>query len=587
MATNTISVNKETIRQLLESSKKQPFLIPEYQRPYAWSEDEVNTLFDDLREFTEDEVSRANELGESSFQEGTYFLGTIVSYLNEDNEQEIIDGQQRITSIILLLRAIYTKLESAEVKTREAKNFIAQIEPTIWKQDRLTGAVDYSKIMITSRVIDDSGNDVLRLILETGKTDENANDNYSKNYRLFQKLYDELCQNNPLIVYNFIDCLLNCAIVLPIQADTQNTALTIFSTLNDRGMPLSDADIFKAKMYDGLDKNGKSRFISEWKNLDSRASDAGESMQHLFYYYMFYLRALEGDCNNTTPGIRKYFAQNRFAKLKDSNLLEKLNTILNLWVVVNQHAEIENESWSCNIDIKKALDMLSSYPNEFWKYPVIVYYLTYRNDDKFEERFLLFLRKLFVEIEQRYILTPTINAVKPAIVKLDTSIVKSTHPDFEFKPIEDRQQLEENMKNPLNKNIVRMLLKTLAYCDDEQAGLLPDKWEVEHILPQHWQANYFSKGYSDEKITEIINEIGNLTPFEKKLNIVAGDGYFEKKKNQYAKSGIAVTNKLTAQKEWNPESIIERNGKLTDLLFHRFQQWNEDYNNQTGGASAV
>lgn len=150
MATPTISVNKETVRQLLEGSSKQPFLIPEYQRPYAWSDDEITTLFDDLREFAENEVTKNNDS-----TEGTYFLGTVVSYINEDKEQEIIDGQQRITSILLLLRAIYTKLKSASVKTDEAKNFIKQIGPSIWRQNKLTGAVDYSKILISSRVMDD------------------------------------------------------------------------------------------------------------------------------------------------------------------------------------------------------------------------------------------------------------------------------------------------------------------------------------------------------------------------------------------------------------------------------------------------
>lgn len=577
MAITTISVNKETVKSFLETGKKQMFLIPEYQRPYAWTEDQITTLFDDLREFTENEVKREKEEGEINFREGTYFLGTIVSYTNDDNEQEIIDGQQRITSLLLLLRAIYTNLMSVDTKNNEAENFIKQIEPTIWRQDKLTNAVDYSKILINSKVMSDSDNEVFRSILKTGKADEKAEDHYSINYRLFQKFYAELCKKNPMIIYNFIYCLLNCAIVLPIQADTQDTALTIFSTLNDRGMPLSDADIFKAKMYDVLDKDGKEKFIEEWKALDSRASDAGETIQHLFYYYMFYLRALEGDRKTTTPGIRKYYAQNKFERLRQPELLKKLDLILNLWVVVNQHEEIADEAWSMDKDTLKILDMLSSYPNEWWKYPVVVFYLTYRGSKTFQHDFLLFLRKLFLEIEQRYIVTPTINAVKPAIVKLDISITKSVHPVFEFKTIEDEQLLETGIKQPSNKNIIRMILKTLAYCDDEQTELLPDKWEIEHIFPQHWQKNYLNNGFSDEKIKEIIGEIGNLTPFEKKLNIVAGDGYFDKKKNQYKDSAIVITNKLTNLKKWNPESIFERNVKLSETIRNKFKQWNEDY----------
>ena len=98
----TIEVNKQSVGALLGSGKSKPFVIPEYQRPYAWTDEQVETLFEDLWEFTA--TSGGTE------REGSYFLGSIVSYENEDGEQEIIDGQQRITSLFLLLRAIYTKL---------------------------------------------------------------------------------------------------------------------------------------------------------------------------------------------------------------------------------------------------------------------------------------------------------------------------------------------------------------------------------------------------------------------------------------------------------------------------------------------
>lgn len=115
----TISVNKQTIEQFLLNARTKPFIIPDYQRPYSWTSDQINTLFKDIWEFT------CNEGGTD--KEGTYFLGSIVFYENKNGEQEIIDGQQRITSIFLLLRAIYTKLSKPKEKTEEAKNFINKI----------------------------------------------------------------------------------------------------------------------------------------------------------------------------------------------------------------------------------------------------------------------------------------------------------------------------------------------------------------------------------------------------------------------------------------------------------------------------
>lgn len=566
----TIEVNKQSVEMLLGSGKSKPFVIPEYQRPYAWTEEQVETLFEDLWEFTT--ISGGAE------RESSYFLGSVVSYENENGEQEIIDGQQRITSLFLLLRAIYTKLVATpeSERTAEANNFIGKIEPTIWRTDKLTGTVNFKNILLTSRVVNNEGNEILRAILESGKTDENAKDNYSRNYRYFQKLFDRHSTENPLMIYQFIYAVLNQAILLPITADTQDTALTIFSTLNDRGLPLSDADIFKAKIYNQLEVEAKKAFIERWKDLDEQATDANESIQQLFYYNMFYYRALDQDTNTTTPGVRKYYSANKFERLYKKELLDTLFIILNLWKVINKGEEIEGEAWSKNNKIKQTLDILTSYPNEFWKYPVVIYYVCYRNEENFETRFARFLNKLLMELMTKYLMMPTINAVKPDILKLNSAIVASNIPIFEFKTV-DVMQLEPYIHNP-NRNAVRMLLKTLAY--EHQDDLLPTKWEIEHIFPQKWQTNYFPKE-SDSTIKEKIEHIGNKLPFEKKLNIVAGNGYFSKKKKEYTLSKIAITNTMGTSEvmDWDLDSIMKRDLRISDEMAKIFARWNSEYLN--------
>ena len=377
-----------------------------------------------------------------------------------------------------------------------------------------------------SRVVSNTGNELLRNLLRTGVAEKDAIDNYSRNYRRFSELIDDAANNSPLMIYDFIYALLNQAILMPITTDTQDTALTIFSTSNDRGMPLSDADIFKAQIYSKKPDSKKSTFIEMWRDLDEMATYAGESIQQLFYYYMFYLRALNGDSNSTTPGIRKYYLDDKSRLLSD-DLIDNLKVILNLWIVINKREVIADEVWGNNLDILRALDILTSYPNEYWKYPVVIYYLKHRNDDQFEKFFLRFLHKLIAELLTRYLLSPTINTVKADILKLNVSIANATLPEFKFKDM-DNSLLSMAIKIP-NRNAVRMMLKVLAYQDKEQQGLLPVVWEIEHIFPQRWQSSYFVD-MSDDMIKEKIKHIGNKTPFEKRLNIVAGNGYFGKKK---------------------------------------------------------
>lgn len=565
MAT-TISVNKQTIEQFLLNARRKPFVIPEYQRPYSWTNEQIDTLFRDIWEFTSNDGGTEND--------GTYFLGSIVSYENEAGEQEIIDGQQRITSLFLLLRAIYTKLTVTDEKSPEAINFISKIEPLIWRTNKLTGKVDYASILLTSKVISDSENEILKNILETGIIKDKAQDRYSLNYKQLSALLEEKSKENALMIYQFIYALLNQVIILPITADTQDTALTIFSTLNDRGLPLSDADIFKAKIYNNLSEKNKEEFIEEWKELEEESSKISESIQQLFYYYMFYLRALEEDRKTTTPGLRKYYSNNKFEKLLKVDIMENLKKILTLWEVIANKVALEDEKWSQNIEILKVLDILSSYPNEFWKYPVVIYYLMYKDIEYFEERFLIFLRKLYVELLKKYVESPTLNAVKSNILKLNVEIVNSSKPVFDFKSL-DEEEIREKIKTPHSKAI-RMILKTLAY--EIQDELLPEKWEIEHILPVKWENSYDLRE-NEEVAREKIEHLGNKTPFEKKLNIIATNNYFAKKKDYYVKSNIQMTKEIGNLKmdKWGLDQIVERDVRMTDKIIEILKSWDRDY----------
>ena len=101
-----LNIDQKTIKDLF-SNKKSDFLIPDYQRPYAWGEDECQTLWDDIFSFAFPDGNKDNFDSDND----EYFLGPIVTFKNEKNsKQEIIDGQQRLTTLMILLRAFYARL---------------------------------------------------------------------------------------------------------------------------------------------------------------------------------------------------------------------------------------------------------------------------------------------------------------------------------------------------------------------------------------------------------------------------------------------------------------------------------------------
>lgn len=578
MAAANINVNKQTVLQLLTSGQEVPFVIPEYQRPYSWSVDEIYTLFDDIWEFS---INRTQPNGANS-----YFLGCVVSY-NENGERQIIDGQQRITSLMLLLRAVFAMLENEETKSDEVSNFIREITPAIWKKDEMTGKVNRKQMLLRSEVVTDSGNELLRNILETGKADPKATDNYSINFNKFIELYTDKAQKSPHQIFQFILALLKYTILLPIDADDQETALTIFNTLNNRGLPLSDADIFKSHIYRTLDETSKKTFINKWKKLENDSAKVSESIQSLFYYHMFYLRAKDNDVKTTTPGVRKYYLEKGKDRLS-VGIIDELANSLHLWEVVNGRDSIETEAWSQNMDIRKILDCLSSYSNEFWKYPVSIFYMKYKDKEDFEDIFLKFLRKFYVMLLTRFLEAPTISAVKGDILKLNAQIINTCHPvftaGFEEKKSEDEYEMQaekvrtDNLLIKPNKKVERMILKLLAYVEENQDDMLPSYWEIEHIFPQTWDSKYYT--FDEEEANEKLEHIGNKLPLEKKLNISASNNYFDKKKEKYKESKIAICKKLgnSSLGAWDLINISNNDEKICSNMKSLFEKWVNEYN---------
>ncbi len=455
---------------------------------------------------------------------------------------------------------------------KSAKNIAGQIEPTLWKKDVRTGDVDKTQPLFRSEVISDEGNETIRYILMTGKVAEGAKDNYSRNYKKFQLLLQKANSDSPDCIEEFAHTLLNQVIVLPITADSQETALTIFSTLNNRGLALSDSDIFKAKIYNHLqtlgDTEAKDRFVADWKVLDERSENAGMSLQALFTYDMFYERAQEGDDKTTTPGVRKYFLDDNAKRLYASGLVERLGKILDLFEVINTGIVFDDMPWTTDEGVSCMLDILKSYSNEFWKYPVISFFLKHGNETGFKDSFVVFLKRLIAFLTLRYLASPTINAVKGDVLKLDVSIVKTDTPVFPNITVNDNE-LRPRIIVPHSK-ILRMLLKILAY--SKQSTPLPKAWDIEHILPRKWENGYFPKE-SESTVREKVEHLGNKVPFETVKNIKASNGFFGKKKELYKTSSIQVVRDLVTHDQWGLQQIEIRDVHASDDILKIMKEW--------------
>jgi uncharacterized protein with ParB-like and HNH nuclease domain len=280
---------------------------------------------------------------------------------------------------MFLLRAFFVKLlkmqDEPTVRTRET------ISQCIWKTDAF-GKANLDVLKINSEVATDNDKEEFLKILKSGEVYDEQKSNYANNYRFFKKKIDEFVLTMPGCFAYLPNRILKNCIFLPIEADEQDTALQIFSTLNDRGLPLSDADIFKAQFYKFYgDKGEKDNFIDEWKALEGICIKifhpiTGTPMDELFARYMYYVRAKLGIKSSTTEALRKFYERDKYSLLKKEETFENLKTLTNFWKDV---AEQNDERFS--IDVLKKLFVLNYAPNGMWNYFVSVYFMHNKDEE--------------------------------------------------------------------------------------------------------------------------------------------------------------------------------------------------------------
>ena len=520
-----LNVDQKTIKDLFQD-KRADFLIPDYQRPYAWGETECQTLWDDIFSFAIPDEGRTEFDSNSE-----YFLGPIVTFKNSVSKMEVIDGQQRLTTLMLLLRAFYEKFghmqDKASVATKQ------NIEKCIWKTDEF-GEPDMSALKIDSEVATDKDKDEFLEILKTGVVKPGQKSRYAANYRFFQNCIDDFLAKYPTYFAYLPTRIMNNCILLPIEAESQDTALRIFSTLNDRGMPLSDSDIFKAQFYKYYSDIGKKDlFIKQWKDLEELTESIfhplnGTPMDELFTRYMYYIRAKQGIKSSTTEALRKFYEKDNYTLLKREDTFNDLITLAHFWEdVINQDKDRFSQR------ILRRLFVLNYAPNGMWTYVVSVFFMQNRDSEGLldEDQFYRFLSKITGFIWTYAVTNPGVNALRTPVYAEMVSIVNSqpvTFVDFKFEA-DKVQSMFANFTFNNSRPITKSMLAWWAFQDDDQELFpLETVLEIEHIYAR----NRYDK---DKSLTHVKNleALGNKALLEKRINIRAADYRFEDKIKYY------------------------------------------------------
>lgn len=555
-----------SISQLLSTESEQ-FTIPAYQRRYSWQDKQVKELFDDINHL---------EGGE------THLLGSIVCLTGDHgagiNALELVDGQQRTTTIMLFLDAIEDRLR-ADGNDEDAQSI-----------SKLVNSRDYTGTKSKKLQLGDLDNKDFTRVVDSKELDEVVNTNLLKARKLIGDLIGKLsAEEFNQFRYKFI----NNAYIIRLDVAQAKDAFKLFETINNRGLSLSPTDIIKNFLL------GNASVISG-ETLESVKEDwtkivlslDGIDMDNFFRQYMAGLTGQKVTQTRLIDTFKTYYAQNieegealreyeEFAEaVEESEATSKqdlkafaktLRLAADIYRQIQTAAFADDEINRRLINLKKIRSVAS--------YTFILNLMRRRSVTTND--LLEILRMIEIFMLRRNVAeyrTSELEDIFVALTKLpDENIVAAARQIFV-----DNMPSDEEFEARLEKHVFKGQLEARAKYMLEYLGygtLSPTEMvikshravELEHIMPQTIDTKKAKEelgdwvSYLGEDATlhgEYLTKLGNMTMLGKKLNIVASNNPFEAKKAEYEKSEIAMTRELAANGGWGLRQIDERTQKL-------------------------
>lgn len=547
-----------TIQNLFKNSQESilgnngKYIIPEYQRAYNWKfNEQCDKLWQDISTFINTDKNE------------TYFLGSIIIN-NNDGLLYIIDGQQRTSTFMLLLKALLIKISqvlstmSDSEDNQKIKNalknrkrdilsslyfideddvdFVTDVSNYDIKYDNKSMNEEYKTEMSTIL----KGTSFCNIENNVKKIDRKQKDNKFTNfYKNFKFFYSELDKLDSTVLNDFAKKFLQqCQVIVVVSFQTEE-AIEIFNSLNSTGMPLADADIISAKLYSnyGVDKTN---FKNEWSQIIEKANiltaNKISTIDDILNQYMYILRANKCEKDTTMPGVRKFFTNLHPEFLSDSRtFISDISTIIDIW---------QDEDMSSELSTLRHLLFKN---NANFKFFYVSYFYFYPNETENQKlRYVKSLLKLFILLsikEYGY----SSSKFKPFLIGLNMYMGEGYSTDKLVDEIDNYIKKEFNedeivdsiINSSPNNGLIYLNEYLFAIENNVPFSLDLPKTEIEHIMPssgKNISTIRDDSKMSEDEFKEYVNKIGNKILLEKSINSSVSNNWFKTKKQTSIKN---------------------------------------------------
>jgi uncharacterized protein with ParB-like and HNH nuclease domain len=516
------------------------YQMPIYQRPYSWDKERVEQLWYDILEAYKNN-------NEDNSIDPNYFLGSVV-VVKKANNYEVVDGQQRLTTLTILfstLRDLNLEISQKNIISNSIKDLVESKERL-----KLTTHLN-NQALFEETVIKGIDFNATKKELVDNRFLQTAF--YFKD--LILKAQDNTQEDFIADFGNFIDYLFNNTTMIKIVCFDEGFAIKLFTVLNDRGLDLTPADIIKAYLLQNLDEVRRVSFTEVWKRIENTCKLSDESLQSIFNLYLYYLKG-ENPRRALQDELKEQFKnQNPQAVILDIEKFAK-NILL-----INSNGN------------DKQISMLKYLRQSiYWK--SILATAMQVDYQSIEE-----LKKLITKYYyQSWIANGTSNRIKQTSFNILKKVkAKADISEIKNLIIENLERWDYyidflNNENAYWMNWHKPLLLSIEYYQQEEKDFIPISRDLhtEHILPKEWNREElnWSDNFDIEKVKPLLNSLGNLTLLTGTKNIQASNSNYSDKTEIYkgnngkgfdGKTSFEITKKVIDDyPNWTEESIKHR-----------------------------
>lgn len=538
------------------------FQIPGYQRQFSWERDNFNEMFDDIRQALEN-------------SEENYFLGSIILQTIQDNSDEsgvydVVDGQQRLTTLIILL-AVMRDLTTNEQARKTLQDKIYQ------EANPFENTPEKVRLLVREREREFFKTHILEIggTLKDIQLDE-LNEPQTKMLTAINTFKDKFYKNGKLddaLLNSMIMYILNNCIFVYVKTGTFTSAYRLFSILNDRGMPLTPADLLKSSNLGVINNSEKEKYQKLWENIEE---DLG---QEEFDKILGFIRTIFIKEKAKKSIIDEYeeiiFKQKRICKGAD--FIKYLDDISNIYRDRILNAELSNNTSEYYVKYYNLMSLMRDYITSSDWIPVFLSFAQKFPSDQAQYQFLLKLEKKFM-INLIKELTPTARIIEMMKV-LQIIESKSNSDEVISSPIFDTTSYSNDLVDYLNspefykKKYAKYILLRLDMGLSENTNIIKaykGVISIEHVLPQNPEPNStWTTTFTEPQRKEWTHKLGNLVLLSRKKNSSANNKPFDQKIRKYFSQGItefALTKEITKYGGWNMHTLVSRQNELISKL---------------------